>query len=125
MPKPGDSEFTIYDQPESLEDKAKYLFNKAVLLEQQGRHYDAIKFYRMAMQIDENVEFKIGTSTKLANTDSQPSENVLTDNTGSSSSESTQVAANETVKSLYELFKEIITENKKFCEKNVPQKVKR
>lgn len=124
MPKTGDSEFTIYDQPETLEDKAKYLFNKAVLLEQQGRHYDAIKFYRMAMQIDENVEFKIGTSTKAANTDSQPSENVLIDNTGSSSSESTQVAANEAVKSLYELFKEIITENKKFCEKNVPQKVK-
>ena len=124
MPKTGDSEFTIYDQPETLEDKAKYLFNKAVLLEQQGRHYDAIKFYRMAMQIDENVEFKIGTSTKAANTDSQPNENVLIDNTGSSSSESTQVAANETVKSLYELFKEIITENKKFCEKNVPQKVK-
>ena len=29
-----------YEQPKTNEDKAKYLFNKAVLLEQQGRHYD-------------------------------------------------------------------------------------
>jgi hypothetical protein len=29
-----------YDQPKTNEDKAKYLFNKAVMLEQQGRHFD-------------------------------------------------------------------------------------
>ena len=59
------------------ERKAEYLFNKGVLLEQQGRLYEgifknlnkflkflkkslpaAVKFYRMAMQIDKDIEFK-------------------------------------------------------------------
>lgn len=31
-----------YQQPETLEEKAKYLFDKAVQLEQQGRHYDGM-----------------------------------------------------------------------------------
>jgi hypothetical protein len=33
----------IYEQPESNEQKAQYLFNKAVLLEQQARHYEGIQ----------------------------------------------------------------------------------
>lgn len=37
--KIDDNEFT-YEQPENREEKAKYLFNKGVLLEQQNRHYE-------------------------------------------------------------------------------------
>lgn len=49
----------------SNEEKAEYLFKKGVMLEQQGQFYEAIKFYRMAMQFDENVEFKVASQKQI------------------------------------------------------------
>uniref|UniRef100_A0A8C9G084 F-box only protein 9 n=1 Tax=Pavo cristatus TaxID=9049 RepID=A0A8C9G084_PAVCR len=41
------------------EEKAKELFLKAVEEEQNGALYEAIKFYRLAMQLVPDIEFKI------------------------------------------------------------------
>ncbi|XP_043992043.1 F-box only protein 9 [Gambusia affinis] len=44
------------------EQKATELFLRAVQEEQNGAVYEAIKFYRMAMQLDPDIEFKINYS---------------------------------------------------------------
>uniref|UniRef100_A0A1A7WEB6 F-box only protein n=1 Tax=Iconisemion striatum TaxID=60296 RepID=A0A1A7WEB6_9TELE len=44
------------------EEKATKLFLRAVQKEQNGAVYEAIKFYRMAMQLDPDIEFKINYS---------------------------------------------------------------
>uniref|UniRef100_A0A8C6PAJ1 F-box only protein n=1 Tax=Nothobranchius furzeri TaxID=105023 RepID=A0A8C6PAJ1_NOTFU len=44
------------------EEKATKLFLRAVQKEQTGAVYEAIKFYRLAMQLDPDIEFKINYS---------------------------------------------------------------
>ncbi len=120
-----------YDQPKSNEEKAQYLFNKAVLLEEQSRHYEAIKFYRLAMQLDADIELKVAQQRKLNKKEkkkstSKDSENETEDEEEEEDEAQKNDEKNENedvVKSLYEQFQTIaITENK-WCEKNYPQKV--
>ena len=118
-----------YIQPKSNEEKANYLFTKGVLLEQQGRHYEAIKFYRMAMQLDADIEFKVGYPKQKR---AEPvNAQTMTDLVASI--ENTKISENldsdeddtdqESQKTIYEQFQEITTQEGRFCEKNTPQKV--
>lgn len=43
----------------SIEDQAKYLFMQGVNSEQNGRLYEAIKYYRRAVQLVPDIEFRI------------------------------------------------------------------
>ncbi|XP_053291921.1 F-box only protein 9 isoform X1 [Pleuronectes platessa] len=52
-------------QEKALEEKATELFLRAVQEEQNGAVYEAIKFYRMAMQLVPDIEFKINYSRPL------------------------------------------------------------
>ncbi len=124
-----------YEQPETTEDKAKYLFNKAVLLEQQGRHYDAIKFYRLSMQLDADIEFKVAGLKKSTNVDkaikklsslnlSDEEESDL-ENTENKETEDTSKKQDDQSATLFETFQQtLIVENRLFCEKKNQQKVK-
>lgn len=49
-------------QENALEEKATELFLRAVQEEQNGAGYEAIKFYRMAMQLVPDIEFKVNYS---------------------------------------------------------------
>ena len=107
------------------EKKAEYLFNKGVLLEQQGRLYEAIKFYRMAMQLDKDIEFKVASIRK------QTEQQTLLDDTKTSRnsllSGKENINSVEENESLYERFQNMILSNEEnnyqFCEKQFPQKV--
>lgn len=102
-----------YEQPIKNEDRAEYLFNKGVLLEQQNRHYEAIKFYRMALQIDPEIEYKSHSiSTKKINNVSEPSEIILEVTPDEPGLESV---------SLYEQFRTVTLLANRLCEKNFPQ----
>jgi tetratricopeptide (TPR) repeat protein len=92
------------------ERKAEYLFNKGVLLEQQGRLYEAVKFYRMAMQIDKDIEFK---SNKNQIEKQQ------------ASIEEKKNFKNEDDEDLYDRFQTLILndENNQLCQKQFQQKV--
>jgi F-box protein 9 len=97
------------------EKKAAYLFSKGVLLEQQGRLYEAIKFYRMAMQLDADVESKLATNRQQQ--PQQQKNEVLTNqdfNTTSSSKDADS--------SLLEQFQIIIDNDNRLCEKHYSQK---
>lgn len=52
------SEASDSESEETSDQKAKYLFDKGVQLEQMNRHYEAIKFYKMALKMDPDIEFK-------------------------------------------------------------------
>jgi hypothetical protein len=133
-----------YEQPKTNEEKAKYLFDKAVQLEQQGRHYEAIKFYRMSMQLDADIEFKLATNKQTKTTKTihnktnasdylelEDSENddgnekldkhLETKGSRKNSIQSTD--ENDDLKTLYEKFHSITIDENRLCEKNFPQKV--
>lgn len=136
-----------YVQPKTNEEKAKYLFDKAVLLEQQGRHYEAIKFYRMSMQLDADIEFKIAsnkaaavaaaTARKKKSRSKKNSHTRATSDDDESESDNDEQANNnpqsnsakvnenqdEDLRSLYERFHDLTISESKICEKNQPQKV--
>jgi hypothetical protein len=124
-----------YDQPRSNEEKAQYLFNKAVLLEEQSRHYEAIKFYRLAMQLDADIEFKVAQQRKLndANKQNLSNKNKSTggkDSEGETEEDDESETINQTdnsgvdiVKSLYEQFHSMTISENRTCEKNYVQKV--
>lgn len=119
--KIDDNEFT-YEQPENREEKAKYLFNKGVLLEQQNRHYEAIKFYRIALQLDADIEYKACCN------DMEPKnshEAVLEKEVASEINENKPFDTDESKESsLYDQFRqETLTENN-FCSKKFPQSSK-
>jgi len=138
-----DDEFT-YEQPENNEDKARYLFNKGILLEQQNRHYEgsfrfniffkanhfetkklnykkAIKFYRIALQLDSNIEYKIYAPTEpvrgLAKSGEKSTPNpdeVKVD----------EMDGDESEKPLYDRFLAATLIEDSFCTKNWPQQGK-
>jgi hypothetical protein len=134
-----------YDEPNGVEEKAQYLFNKAVLLEQQSRHYEAIKFYRLAMQLDADIEFKVAfkrssknTSSKDGNSnkknniplddDDNDDENADEKDTKSENKGNNEGKNEETdsdLTSLYEQFQAFSLFEAKFCQMNYPQKVLR
>ena len=112
-----------YEQPRTNEDKAKYLFDKAVQLEQQGRHYDAIKFYRMAMQLDADIEFKIASVKRP--TVKKPldvEEELEVESVDDENTDSNEQQVDE-LKTLYDKFSTMSVEESRICEKNFPQKV--
>ncbi len=123
-----------YDQPKSNEEKAQYLFNKAVMLEEQSRHYEAIKFYRLAMQLDADIEFKVAQQRKINDANKQNQSN-KSKSTGGKDSEGeteeedeseinqTNNSGKDVVKSLYEQFHSMTISENQICEKNHPQKV--
>jgi len=119
-----------YNQPKTNEDKAKYLFNKGVLLEQQGRHYEAIKFYRMAMQLDADIEFKVGTSNKQkkkeANNQNEVNEIITSiDNIELNADLGGEIVEkDESQLTIFEKFQAAVMLDGRFCEKNTQQKVK-
>lgn len=121
-----------YEQPRTNEEKAKYLFDKAVQLEQQGRHYEAIKFYRMAIQLDADIEFKLASSKqgKQQNKNHSQSEsesddeNEKTCHRKDQQSEMTTVEEkSDDLKTLFDKFSAMTVEENRLCEKNFPQKV--
>ena len=120
-PSDGDSIDSIdldYQQPRTNEEKAEYLFNKGVILEQQSRHFEAIKFYRMAIQLDADIEFKmVSTKPSKINIESKPDEKTTNEKVKNTNQSS------EFEKPLYQIFKEIIDSGNKLCEKAYPQKV--
>lgn len=123
-----------YEQPKTNEEKAKYLFDKAVQLEQQGRHFDAIKFYRMAMQLDADIEFKLASSKPVTRSRTKKSDEFVkhesedddeekADNDVKSDEIVQDESKSDELKTLYEKFTAITLEENKLCEKNFPQKV--
>lgn len=124
-----------YEQPKTNEEKAKYLFDKAVQLEQQGRHFDAIKFYRMAMQLDADIEFKLASSKPVTRSRTKKSDEFVKHESEDDNDEekedddvkSDEIAQDQPksdeLKTLYEKFTAITLEENKICEKNFPQKV--
>ncbi len=117
-----------YEEPKTNEEKAKYLFNKGVLLEQQGRHYEAIKFYRMAMQLDADIEFKVGSTNKQKKNDISDTEkidDIVTDlNKINLKSEREELSDKvKTELTLFEQFQAVVILDGRFCEKNTQQKV--
>lgn len=123
--KPSDSDNSEsndldYQQPKTTEEKAQYLFNKGVILEQQSRHFEAIKFYRMAMQLDADIEFKM-ISTKQPKNQSDSKQAEKGDSGKTESKE--KIPSDELDKPLYLIFKEFINSENKLCEKANNQKV--
>lgn len=134
-----------YEQPKTNEEKARYLFDKAVQLEQQGRHYEAIKFYRMSMQLDADIEFKLATNKKTKTNktihnnktnasdylESEDSENddgnekldKLLETKGSRKNSIQSTDENDDLKTLYEKFHSLTIDENRLCDKNFPQKV--
>lgn len=130
-----------YEQPKTNEQKAKYLFDKAVQLEQQGRHYEAIKFYRMAMQLDADIEFKLasnkpaaGARTRMKNKkgefmthetsdDDEEKERNEEEQEESAGVQEEEVNIDNELKTLYERFTAMTMAESKLCERNFPQKV--
>ncbi|XP_015430190.1 PREDICTED: F-box only protein 9 [Dufourea novaeangliae] len=53
-----------YDE-ESIEDKAKSLFLKGIEYEQNRKFYEAIQFYKRAVQLVPDIEFRLYESTKV------------------------------------------------------------
>lgn len=125
---------------ESEEDKAMYLFGKGVLLEQQGRHYEAIQFYRMSMQLDPDIEFKMDAGTvsnsskEKSNKQQQatakaakPTTNQvlivedLTDERENATSANDDQSGDEE-DSLLKQFQQMAIAENRYCEKSVPQK---
>lgn len=105
-----------YEQPENNEDKAKYLFNKGVLLEQQNRHYEAIKFYRMALQIDADIEYK-ACNVDVPKRKDQKSTEIDTKNVENG----TKKDDPDKEKTLYEQFRDLILLENSLCMRNFPQ----
>uniref|UniRef100_A0A8C4QH57 F-box only protein 9 n=1 Tax=Eptatretus burgeri TaxID=7764 RepID=A0A8C4QH57_EPTBU len=56
---PGPPQSLANQEHEEKEDEARELFLRAVELEQSGALYEAIRFYRQAMQLVPNIEFRI------------------------------------------------------------------
>lgn len=107
-----------YRQPRTNEEKAQYLFNKGVILEQQSRHFEAIKFYRMAIQLDADIEFKM-VSTKPPKLEAESK----SDERDNNEKVKDTILSSELEKPLYQIFKEFIDSGNKLCEKAYPQKV--
>ena len=139
-----------YDEPTGIEEKAKYLFNKAVLLEQQSRHYEAIKFYRLAMQLDADIEFKVASQRSSKNTTkasssqtnssvqakqqtalnsedeqdtSQGGDDLEGNNQEKEGGEGEEEETDNSIMSLYEQFQTFSLSEAKFCQMNYTQKV--
>lgn len=55
----------VNDEQAEQQALAKNLYHKAVELEQSGKVYDAIPFYRKAVQLEPNIEFKYYEQQKL------------------------------------------------------------
>lgn len=109
-----------YQQPKTNEEKAQYLFNKGVILEQQSRHFEAIKFYRMALQLDADIEFKMSsTKPPKYQSESKHDENAAI---GKNESNDT-IPFTDNEKPLYQIFKEYVDSQNKLCEKAHPQRV--
>ncbi|KAK2588306.1 hypothetical protein KPH14_004324 [Odynerus spinipes] len=53
------------DDAQSIENKAKNLFLKGVEHEQSGKLYEAIQFYKRAVQLVPDIEFRLYESTKI------------------------------------------------------------
>ncbi|XP_023305405.2 F-box only protein 9 [Lucilia cuprina] len=67
----------VNDEQAEQQALAKNLFHKAVELEQSGKVYDAIPFYRKAVQIEPNIEFKYYEHQKLKSNVQNPIKVVL------------------------------------------------
>lgn len=107
-----------YDQPENSEDKAAYLFNKGVLLEQHNRYFEAIQFYRMAMQIDPDIEFKSCSMDESKEPDQTSTEiNDIVINVDAKAEDDNE----DTEKTLYDQFQTVVKEENSFCVKKTPQ----
>jgi F-box protein 9 len=112
--KDADDEFT----DTSNEEKAEYLFKKGVMLEQQNQFYEAIKFYRMAMQFDENIEFKVASQKQIQHHRGDYRAEIEHEFETLGISDSTDVEL-----SLLEQFQAcILSERHGLCEKNFPQR---
>lgn len=53
------------DENEDDETKAKKLFNRGIEMEKSGKLYEAIQFYKKAVQIVPDVEFKLDVKPKI------------------------------------------------------------
>jgi len=82
----------------------------------------AVKFYRMSMQLDADIEFKVATQRlKNLQLNDTSNENVKdTKRNENSTSEDKQPPYEET---LYQQFQAHVFAENQYCEKNFPQKV--
>ncbi|XP_014262557.1 F-box only protein 9 isoform X2 [Cimex lectularius] len=66
--------------PHNIEDKAKVFFQLGIENEEKGKHYEAIQFYRRAVQLVPDIEFKIFQmtthSSKESNNDTSDEEEI-------------------------------------------------
>lgn len=104
----------INDEQAEQQALAKNLFHKAVELEQSGKVYDAIPFYRKAVQIEPNIEFKYYEQQKLKTNATNP--NKAAGNTANSVQESKgdggeEVLAEDLLEDLYEKFQLDLSHN--------------
>lgn len=83
---------THQDSSESVEEKAQSMFLKGVQHEQDGKLYEAVKFYRQAVQLVPDIEFRLYEVTKAR---AQQTQSVEV-NMGSLTLEETAAEANTT-----------------------------
>lgn len=68
------------DETISIENKAKHLFLKGIEHEQTGKLYEAIQFYKRAVQLVPDIEFRLYESTKVKPQRFDPDERLNLDN---------------------------------------------
>lgn len=90
---------------------AKNLFHKAVELEQSGKVYDAIPFYRKAVQIEPDIEFKYYEHQKLKTCIQNPIKVVLNTAEATEANRVIDLAEEDLPEDLYEKFQLDLSHN--------------
>ncbi|XP_061394144.1 F-box only protein 9 [Musca vetustissima] len=90
---------------------AKSYFHKAVELEKRGKVYDAIPFYRKAVQIEPNIEFTYYEQQKLKSNAQQQINNKNVEHTTKSQDSADDLAEDDIIDDLYEKFQTDISLN--------------
>jgi tetratricopeptide (TPR) repeat protein len=117
----------VYEQPQNDEQKAQYLFNKALTLEQQNRYLEAVQFYKLAFQLDPEVEFKsykLHLSTNSVSIDkvSQNNSNII-DKMSDLTLKKDKSEENNLNLTLYQQFEaSLLSNNNNLCKKMFPQR---
>ncbi|XP_034250568.1 F-box only protein 9 isoform X2 [Thrips palmi] len=69
-----DNSQKLEDLEETVEEKARSMFLKGVQHEQDGKLYEAVKFYRQAVQLVPDIEFRLYEASKARAQQAQPVE---------------------------------------------------
>ncbi|XP_065371504.1 F-box only protein 9 [Calliphora vicina] len=99
----------VNDEQAEQQALAKNLFHKAVELEQSGKVYDAIPFYRKAVQIEPDIEFKYYEHQKLKTNLQNPMKVVL--NAPEANADNIDLVDEDLPEDLYEKFQLDLSHN--------------